>query len=226
MNNTHQKVEAILKEPETISFAGTLPALKRRALVMFGGALVAAGMTLAPMQEAQAQSNMERFFRQTQTSASQYGTSEALRTQRGRVAEVIQVDPVTIRNDNNTTFGGVVGAAAGAAAVNRRSGGSRNSSTRNLERMVAGGIGAAIGQGIQKRVTQTQGYRITMLESNGRTVTSVVQKEPLRPGDLVMISGSGRNTRVFPLSQMDQALSNRQHRQQQVAPSQPRRPGW
>lgn len=225
MNNTHQQVEAVLREPESISFAGPESALKRRALLIFGGALVAMGMTLGPVQEASAQSNMERFFRQAQTSANQYGTSESLRTQRGRVAEVIQVDPVTIRNDNNATFGGMVGAAAGAAAVNRR-GSSRNSSTRNLERMVAGGIGAAIGQGVQKRVTQRQGYRITMLESNGRTVTSVVQQEPLNPGDLVMISGSGRNTRVFPLSQMDQALSNRQNRQQQVAPSQQRRPGW
>ena len=225
MNNTHQQVEAVLREPESISFGGPESALKRRALVMFGGALLAMGMTLGPVQEASAQSNMERFFRQAQTSANQYGTSESLRTQRGRVAEVIQVDPVTIRNDNNATFGGMVGAAAGAAAVTRR-GSSRNSSTRNLERMVAGGIGAAIGQGVQKRVTQRQGYRITMLEGNGRTVTSVVQQEPLTPGDLVMISGSGRNTRVFPLSQMDQALSNRQNRQQQVAPSQQRRPGW
>lgn len=225
MNNTHQQVQAILKEPESMTFAGNVSALKRRIMVMFGGALVAAGMTLGPAPEAQAQSNLERFFRQHQTSSNQYGTSESLRTQRGRVAEVIQVDPVTIRNDNNATFGGMVGAAAGAAAVNRRSS-NRNSTTRNLERLVAGGVGAAIGQGIQKRVTQTQGYRITMLEGNGRTVTSVVQEEPLNPGDLVMISGSGRNVRVFPLNQMDQALNNRHQRQQQVAPSQPRRPGW
>lgn len=226
MNNTHKQVEAVLREPESMTFAGTAAAFGRRALLMFGGTFLAAGLTLGPVQEASAQSNMERFFRQAQTSANQYGTSESLRTQRGRVAEVIQVDPVTIRNDNNATFGGMVGAAAGAAAVNRRSGSNRSSSTRNLERMVAGGVGAAIGQGIQKRVTQRQGYRITMLEGNGRTVTSVVQQEPLTPGDLVMISGSGRNTRVFPLSQMDQAMSNRQNRQQQVAPSQQRRPGW
>lgn len=208
-------VQKVFDSAHTVAIGGSRPGLQRRALGMLGSAALVAGMALAP-QSAEAQS-YNRLLQGDTVSANEYGRSDAMRTSQGRLAEVVMVRPVEIRNTNRVTFGAAVGGAVGVAAADDVS---RNRATRNVARALLGGLGAAGGQAIQKRVTAQDGYEITVLE-RGNKLTSVVQAADLRvsPGDFVMLSGRGSKVRVVPLDPAFQARLRGEQSYSQPAPS-------
>ena len=212
--------QKVLDNAKTVMLGGDRPGLQRRSMALLGSAALVAAMALAP-QPAAAQ-NYSNLLRGESTSANQYGRDEALRTTQGRLAEVVMVRPVEIRNNNRVTFGAAVGGAVGVGAANEVSG---NRTTRNVARALLGGLGAAGGQAIQKRVTAQDGYEITVLE-RGNKLTTVVQSADLRvnPGDFVMLSGRGSKVRVVPLDPQFQSRLRGEQAYSQPAPSQ-YRPG-
>lgn len=199
--NTIQNAHAV------VSF-GPKEGSKRRLFglgVATAAVLMSAGL-FAP--EAQAQ-NWQSVLTSNSTSARQYGSNEALRRTDGRLAEVVMVRPVEIRNNNRVSLGSAVGAAIGVGAARDI----KDSTTRNAARVLLGGLGAAGGHKIQQRVTTQRAVQITVMEtgSNGRTkLSNIVQAAdlPIRAGDVVMLEGSGSKLRVVPLDPAFQARLN------------------
>lgn len=208
--------QKVLDSAKTVMLGGDRPGLQRRSMALLGSAALVAAMASAP-QPVAAQ-NYSNLLRGESTSANQYGRDEAMRPAKGRLAEVVMVRPVEIRNNNRVTFGGAVGAAVGVGVANEVGG---RGSSRTVARALLGGLGAAGGQAIQKRTTAQDGYEITVLE-RGNKLTTLVQSADLRvnPGDFVMLSGSGNRTRVVPLDPQFQSRLRGEQSYSQPAPSQ------
>lgn len=214
MSKPHPAQE-VFDNASSMVVRGDRPGLQRRAAALVGGAALVAAMALLP-QPAEAQ-NYSQLFQGDSVSANQYGRNEALRTSNARLAEVVQVRPVQIQNNNRASFGGAVGAAVGVGAANRVAQG-RGSAERNVARALLGGLGGVAGHKTQQRITTQAGYEITLLE-RGNRLTSLVQAADVQinPGDFVLVSGTGRNTRISPLDpQFQQRLRSEQVYNQQA----------
>lgn len=195
--------QATLSNASAVLTVGSKPAASRRLLTMTAAALLMSAAAFAPQT---AQASWYGATQDQSTSARDYGRNETLRTTDGRLAEVVMVRSVEIKNTNRVTLGAAVGAAVGVAAAKDV----RNSGARTAARLLLGGLGAAAGQKIQQRASVRDGVEITVMErgSNGRTkLTSVVQSAdlPVRPGEVVMLTGSGSRVRVVPLDPEFQA---------------------
>lgn len=213
---TKPAVQQTLSNAQSVLTVGSKPGAHRRVLGLglAASAVLMSALALAP--EAQAQ-NWQSVLNSESTSAREYGRNEALRRTDGRLAEVVMVRPVEMRNTNRVNLGSVVGGALGVAAARDI----KDSTTRNAARVLLGGLGAAGGSKVQQRVTRTDGVQITVMEqgNNGRTkLSNIVQNAdmPIRPGDIVMLEGSGSKLRVVPLDPSFQARLRGQSSSQQV----------
>lgn len=194
-----------LANPQAVLTVGDKPSRFRRVLSMGAATAVLISASLLAPAPAEA-ANWRNALQSDPTSAREYGRNEALRTTDGRLAEVVMVRPVEMKNTNRVTLGGAVGAAAGAAAA----GSIDDGDTRKVARILLGGLGAVGGHKVQQRFSTRDGVQITVMErdSRGRTkLTNVVQDadQVIQPGDVVMLEGSGSRIRVVPLDPAFQA---------------------
>lgn len=206
--------DSILQNADTTVAVGSKPGYARRLFTVAAAAVVLS-MAIAPSVQAQ---NWSSMLQNDPTSSREYGRNEALRSNNARLAEVVEIQQVDIKNTRSVNFGSVVGGAVGVAAAKDI----KDSTTRGLARVLAGGLGAAVGSKAQQRMTQRDGVQLTIMEvdKNGRTkLSNVVQDndQPIRIGDIVMVSGSGSRIRVTPMSQAAQA-----HLRGQAVQEQPR----
>jgi len=128
------------------------------------------------------------------TSASRYGTSEALSVQDARLGEVLMVRQVTLQNDRSVNTGSAVGAAVGYAAGQRVDG-----SYRDAARVAGTVIGGVAGTSIQRRMSGRTAIEIYIRDfSNSGKVVVIVQDHTnsIQQGDRVFLVGSGNKTRV------------------------------
>lgn len=194
--------DSILKSADTTVSVGKKPGYARRLFTVAAAAVVVS-LAIAPSVQAQ---NWTSMLQNDPTSSREYGRNEALRTNNARLAEVVEIQQVDIKNTRSVNFGSVVGGALGAVAARDV----KDSTTRNLTRVLAGGLGAAAGSKAQQRLTQRDGVQLTIMEvdKNGRTkLTNVVQDndQRIRIGDIVMVSGNGSKVRITPMSPAAQA---------------------
>lgn len=179
----------------TMVLVGSRSAFSRRAMGLVGAALL--GVTALAPDTAMAQSYRD-LLDKPQVSATQYGTTEALRATRGRLAEVVMVQPVEIRDNRRAGFGAVFGALLGAAAADRI----ENRDARRVARVALSGAGAVAGQRIQQGVSGTDGVLISVLDpKHPREIINVPQADDqnIQPGDFVMLVGNGSKIRVVAL---------------------------
>jgi len=209
-------VDSVLDRVDTVVTVGPRPFSARRLMSMTAAAVLMSGVMFAATPEAKAQ-NWSSLLKNDSTSAREYGRNEALRSANGRLAEVVQVRQVDIKNTNSVNFGSVVGGALGVAATKDI----KNSNARNLARVALGGLGAAAGSKVQQRATRRDGVEVTVMEVDNRNRTSlktIVQDndQMIRPGDIVMLSGSGSKLRAIPLNPETQARLRGQQVNQEV----------
>ncbi len=207
--------DSILKSPHAIVAVGQKPGTSRRLMGLAALAVVTLATSFVS-GEAKA-TNWGSLMQNDPTSAREYGRNEALRSTNSRLAEVVEIRQVDIKNTRTANFGSIVGAAVGVAATKNID----NSSTRNVARILAGGLGAAAGSKIQQRATVRDGVEITIMEVDNRGNTklrNVVQDndQAIRIGDIVTVSGSGSKTRISPLSPAAQARLRGQAVSQEV----------
>lgn len=203
---TKPSAPAPLSTAHSVVTVGPKEGSKRRVfgLGFAAAAVLMSAAALAPV-DAQAQS-WQSVLRSESTSAREYGRNEALRRTDGRLAEVVMVREVELRDTSRVNLGSAVGAALGVAAARDV----KDSTTRNAARILLGGLGAAGGHKIQQRFSRRDAVQITVMEvgNNGRTkLTNIVQDADLQinPGDVVMLEGSGSKLRVVPLDPSFQA---------------------
>lgn len=193
---------SILQQANTTVSVGRKPGYARRLFTIATAAVV---MSMAVSSTVHAQ-NWTSLLQNEPTSARDYGRNEALRSSNARLAEVVEIQQVDIKNTRSVNFGSVVGAALGTAAAREI----KDSNTRNIARIIGAGIGGAAGSKAQQRLTQRDGVAVFIreIDRNGRSkTTQVVQDndQPLRIGDIVTVTGSGSRTRIRPLSPEAQA---------------------
>ena len=121
-----------------------------------------------------------------------------------RLARVVQVMPVEIERRGMNT-GTVVGALLGGLAGKQVGHGAA--------RDVATGVGALLGghagTRVQRRARNNIAYEIVYQELDGRSrrLQTIIQAQALaRPGDMVFISGRGRDASLSPVSPEARAI--------------------
>ena len=140
------------------------------------------------------------------TSASRYGTSEALSVQDARLGEVLMVRQVTLQNDRSVNTGSAVGAAVGYAAAQQVDG-----SYRDAARVAGTVIGGVAGTSIQRRMSGRKAIEIYVRDfSNSGRVVVIVQDhtDGIQQGDRVFLVGSGSKTRVVRAPDADEAYGS------------------
>ena len=201
----------------TMVLVGKRSAFSRRAMGLVGAMLL--GVTTLTPDTAMAQS-YRNLLDKPSVSATQYGTTEALRATRGRLAEVVMVQPVEIKDDRRAGFGAVFGALLGAVAADQID----NSDARRVARVALSGAGAMAGQRIQRGVSGTDGVLISVLDpKHPREIINVPQADDqnIQPGDFVMLVGNGSKIRVVALDPQVNARLRMAAGRAATAPSEP-----
>lgn len=214
----------VLANPTQVVLGGDRAPARRRGIAFVASMMMAASVMLVPTGDAQAQ-NYRQLINDQSISARDYDRSQALRAERGRIAEVVGITRVEIENRNRVNFGAAAGAMIGSELGRR--GGSRED--RRLRQTIGGALGGLVGYQAQRRLTKEEGVMITVMEFDRRgnpTLTNIVQAndQNIRPGDFVMVTGSGRRQAVLPLDPAVEARlqAARAGVMEQTAP---RRPG-
>ncbi|PZU05888.1 hypothetical protein [Sphingomonas sp.] len=136
------------------------------------------------------------------TSSQNFGRDQALSQRNIQEGVVLMVREVRIEDRSKVNTGTFVGGAVGTAIGDRAS--RKNRDTRNVARVVGAAGGALIGGATQRAASGHRGYEIVIRtqDRRGRSeVISIVQDADVnvRQGQSVLISGSGRDTRVVPI---------------------------
>jgi len=140
------------------------------------------------------------------TSASHYGSSEALSVHDARLGEVLMVRVVSLQNDRPVNTGSALGAALGYAAAQQVDG-----RYRDAARVAGTVIGGVAGTAAQRWLSSNQAIEIYIRDhSNSGRIIVVVQGDTdgIQQGDRVFVVGSGNKTRVVRAPDADETYGS------------------
>lgn len=216
--------QAILDNPNSVIVSGPKPVSARarvswtqKAAFVAVAALLGMG-GLGASASADATSWQSLMVNSRSTSGNVYARNEARTVQNAHLVTVLSVRPVTIENSSNMNGGTAVGGALGAM-MGSQSGRRSGSLNRSVRTLGGGLVGALIGGKVDRVLTRQHGLEYTILENrNGRQIMSVITQDArdsdIRPGDVAMLSGSGRNARLAALDPAAQATLQNMRSQQ------------
>ncbi|MTI14279.1 glycine zipper 2TM domain-containing protein [Sansalvadorimonas verongulae] len=130
----------------------------------------------------------------TDLTGSNYDRGEARSLQTVQFGEIVEMETVKL-DGTQSGLGAVAGAATGGIAGSTIGGG-KGKSLATIAGAVAGGV---LGNYTERKVTESNGFNLTIRLDNGNYVSVVQQLEQgnsLQVGDRVKVLSNGRNSRV------------------------------